>query len=177
MRPCCPCNTSGGGLRCKNCVCAKARQACSTCAPGRTSPCKCQNRPVPTTDVPSVPLSLPLSFSTVAATPPRAAPRSAPAPPSLDKGKAASDDNDVHGGQSSKPTATSTTLGSGTAEFQDPGTRVFSKTEISSAQCGTSEPVVSSWNWDLDRRTKVSFFFISNVRSNDLLRKRKCTQD
>ena len=33
MSRCCQCNASGYGLRCRRCVCAKAKRACSTCAP------------------------------------------------------------------------------------------------------------------------------------------------
>ena len=78
MPPCCPCNANGVGIRCKKCVCAKSARACSNCAPGRSDPCQCQNRPLPVASTPS--LSLPLSYS-AAATPPRPASRSAPASP------------------------------------------------------------------------------------------------
>ena len=67
MPPCCPCNANGVGIRCKKCVCAKSARACSNCAPGRSDPCQCQNRPLPVASTPS--LSLPLSYS-AAATPP-----------------------------------------------------------------------------------------------------------
>ena len=74
MPTCCPCN-AGNGLRCKSCVCVKSNRACSTCAPGRSVPSRCQNRPLPPVEPPSErPSSLPISFSAAVSTPPRAGP-------------------------------------------------------------------------------------------------------
>ena len=58
-------------MRCRGCVCAKAKRACTTCAPGRGDRGRCQNRPLSAVDVPSQPTSLPFTFSLVVSTPPR----------------------------------------------------------------------------------------------------------
>ena len=67
MPSCCPCNTSGNSLCCRGCVCAKAKRACSTCAPGSGDRGRCQNRrlKLSAVDVPSQPASLPFTFSSV----------------------------------------------------------------------------------------------------------------
>ena len=74
MPACCPCNAKGGGQRCINCVCVKAKVACSNCAPSRADPSRCLNRAVPVVDAPptgSLPASCPVTFSAAVSTPTR----------------------------------------------------------------------------------------------------------
>ena len=153
MPPCCPCNANGVGIRCKKCVCAKSARACSNCAPGRSDPCQCQNRPLPVASTPS--LSLPLSYS-AAATPPRPSSRSAPASPGRPE---TSEEN--------PNTVVSVEQSTSTAIFQ-PQSRPAGTTPTSQPRCTGTPRTPSTTN----RRSDLPEDFqddTSQVESSDIL--------